>query len=200
MSTKQSDYELLKSASELQREAKHIIEELEIFSTLRKISEPSVVGSVENGLMVWQDIDIHTYMKKLDINKVAGLLREFVLLPTIQKVQFSNFREMRRDHIKNRAAFPRAYYVGLRSIRPTGEWKIDIWFGEIGKPLNDYYMPDFSKIAKDQRIAILKLKKLWIDEKSGYKDGVISVDFYKAVLERGVKNADEFRAYLKQEM
>lgn len=136
--------------------------------------------------------------KDLDLNKVVDFLGEFALLPTIQKVQFSNYRELRRDHLKNRASFPHAYYIGLRSIQLSGEWKIDIWFGEIGTPLNDYDMPSFSNITKEQRIAILKLKKAWLDEKGGYKDGVISTDFYKSVLEREVSNKEEFKTYLEQ--
>ena len=198
MPIKQSDSELLRHSDELQREAKLIINKLGIFSMLKEISEPSIIGSTKNGLMVWPDIDILAYMKELDINKVIDLLRKFALLPTIQKVQFSNFRELRRDYLKDKAHLPHAYYIGLRSIQSSGEWKIDIWFGEKGIPLNDYDMPSSSKITKEQRIAILKLKKKWLNEKNEYKDGVISIDFYKAVLEYGVNNEEKFKTYLKQ--
>jgi len=198
MPIKQSDSELLRHSDELQREAKLIINKLGIFSMLKEISEPSIIGSTKNGLMVWPDIDILAYMKELDINKVIDLLRKFALLPTIQKVQFSNFRELRRDYLKDKAHLPHAYYIGLRSIQSSGEWKIDIWFGEKGIPLNDYDMPSSSKITKEQRIAILKLKKKWLNEKNEYKDGVISIDFYKAVLEYGVNNTEEFKTYLEK--
>lgn len=52
MSIGQLDYKLLKRADELQQEAKRIINELGIFSILKKISEPSIIGSAKNGLMV----------------------------------------------------------------------------------------------------------------------------------------------------
>lgn len=198
MPLKKSGYELLKCADELQQEAKRIIDELGIFSILKKISEPSVIGSAKSGLMVWPDIDIEAYMDKLDINKVSDLLKEFVLLPTIQKVQFSNFRELRRDHLKNKARLPHGYYIGLRSIQPSGEWKIDIWFGKKGTPINDYDLPNNQSITEEQRITILKLKKAWLDEKGGYKDEIISTDFYKAVLGQGVMNIEEFKSYIKQ--
>jgi hypothetical protein len=198
MPTEHSDHEFLKRADELQREAERIINKLGIFSILEKISDPSVIGSVKNGLMVWPDIDIQAYMEEMDINKVTGLLKEFALLPTIQKVQLSNFREFRRDSLKSRARFPRAYYVGLRSIQPSGEWKMDIWFGKKGTPLNDYELPDPSGITEKQRVAILKLKKAWLDGKGGYKDGLISTDFYKAVLEYGAADEEGFRSYLKK--
>lgn len=137
-------------------------------------------------------------MKEFNLNKIADLLKGFVLLPTIQKVQFNNYRELRRDYIKSRVRFPHGYYIGLRSIQPSGEWKIDIWFGKTGIPLNDYDTPSSSDITEKQRIAILKLKKAWLDEKGGYKDDVISTDFYKAVLNYGVMNKEKFKPYLKQ--
>ena len=189
--------ELLKSAEKLQREAKRIIDELGLFSILKKISEPSLVGSVENGLMVWPDIDIQAYMKKLNLDKVLNLLREFALLPTVQKVQFSNFRELRRDHLKDRKHFPYAYYVGLRSVQLSNEWKIDIWFWEKENPINNYNTANFLNITKEQKIAILRIKKAWLDEKGGYKDKIASVDIYKAVLERGITNENDFRNFIK---
>jgi len=198
MPINQSDYKLLKHASDLQQEAKRIIDQLGIFSILKEFSEPSFIGSAENGLMVWPDIDINAYMKELDLNKVTDVLKKFALLPTIQKVQFNNYRELRRDHLKRRVRFPHAYYVGLRSIQPSGEWKIDIWFGKTGEPLNDYDVPSSSNITEKQRITILKLKKAWLDDKGGYKDEAISTDFYKAVLEYGVTNKKEFKSYLRQ--
>ena len=198
MPINQSDYKLLKHASELQQEAKRIINQLGIFPILKEFSEPSFIGSTESGLMVWPDIDINAYMKELDLNKVTDVLKKFALLPTVRKVQFNNYRELRRDHLKSRVRFPHAYYVGLRSIQPSGEWKIDIWFGKTGVPLNDYNAPKSSNITEKQKISILKLKKAWLDEKGGYKDEVISTDFYKAVLEYGATNKEEFKSYLRR--
>lgn len=198
MSIKQTDEELLKRAEELKNEARRIVDELGIFNILKKISEPSFIGSVENGLIVWSDIDIQAYMEEIDINKVLDLLKEFALLPTIQKVQFSNFRELRRDNIKSKMRLPHGYYIGLRSIQPSGEWKIDIWLGEKGISINDYEIPDPSAITKEQKAAILRIKNIWLAEESGYKDGVTSVDIYKAVLEHGITDEDSFKNYIKK--
>jgi hypothetical protein len=192
-----SNEELLKEAGDLQREARRIMDELGLLSLLKKISRPSFTGSIENGLMVWRDIDIHAYMDVLDINKVLGLLKELALTPTIQKVQFSNFRELRRDYLKNKANLPHGYYIGLRSVQPSGEWKIDIWFGDKATPVYDYVLPALETITKEQRIAILKLKKAWLDEQGGYKEGAKSTDFYKAVLDKGVVSEEGFKDYLK---
>ncbi len=194
---RKSEKELLDKADSLQKEAKRIINSLGIISILEKVSEPHVVGSADNGLMVWPDIDINAYMEEVNLDEVLDQLKNFALLPTIQKVQFGNFRELRRDHLKNKTHFPKGYYIGLRSIQPSGEWKIDIWFGEKGTPINDYNIPRPEEITNKQRVAILGLKDMWIDKNGGYRDGVKSTDFYKAVLEEGVRSEDDFKNYIK---
>ena len=190
--------ELLKSAKKLQKEAKRAVDEIGIFPILERISEPSIVGSVRTGLMVWPDIDIHARVEKLKLNDILNLLKEFTLLPTIQKVQFSNFRELRRDNIKGRMTFPYGYYIGLRSIQLLKEWKIDIWFIERGKEVEDYNVADLLDITKEQKIAILRIKKAWLSKKAGYRDGIISTDIYKAVLKQGIMDETDFENYINK--
>lgn len=189
---------ILKRADELQKEANGIIDDLGILEVLKEISEPSVVGSAKNGLMVCPDIDIKTYMKELDIYKVLDFLKELALLPTIQKAQFIDWKDVRRDHLPEKRSISKGYYVGLRSVDQTRkwkEWKIDIWFGKRGEFFNEYEIPENKEITREEKILILKLKEEYLGKK-GYKDGLKSVDFYKAVLDNGVKNQKEFEQYI----
>lgn len=192
-----TDQELLNKSKELQEEARRIIEELGLLKILGRISEPEIVGSARNGLMVLPDIDIHNFMEKTDIRAITGLMPEFAILPTIQKVQFSNYREFRRDHRKDRVNFPHGYYLGLRSIQLSGEWKIDMWFGEKGE-LGNFDETEFEHLTAEQKLVILRLKEEMKTEK-GYKESISSADFYKAVLHHGVKNLEEFQKYLKED-
>jgi len=189
------DSRLILRANELQREAGRIVEELGLIKIIGKISKPKIVGSVANGLMFAKDIDIHAYVHKYDIQAIVNLLPKFALLPTIQKAQFSNYRDLRRDYIKDRSSFPRSYYVGLRSIQPSGEWKIDIWFAKKGE-IGEFNDPRLKNLTNKQREIILQLKKMW-SNKDGYRKGVLSVDFYKAILDFGVENEVDFKRYLK---
>ncbi len=184
--------ELLKRASQLQKEALRIIDDIEILPILNKISEPFIVGSVKNGLMAWRDIDIHVYMENPGRDRVLSLMEELGRLKTIQKVQFSNFKEQRRDHIKAKRNFPQGYYIGLRSVQPSGEWKVDIWFKK-EDPNTDRGPFNFSNLSKEQKIAILKIKEAWLDEGGGYKGGVTSSDIYEAVLKDGVMSVEDFK-------
>ncbi len=191
-----TDQELLTKAKELQKEAMRVVKSLGVLDIIGKISEPEIVGSAKSGLMAVQDVDIHAYMETTDLKKVAALLPLFARMPTIQKVQFNNYRELRRDHRKDRVNFPHGYYVGLRSVEPSGEWKIDMWFGD-RSAFNDYYEFKLDKLTDEQRLAILRLKEEYKAEK-GYKDGAISTDFYKAVLEGNVRTLEDFQRYMQK--
>jgi len=189
-----SNIELINEAKKLQQEAKRILQELGLMEILRGISEPKIVGSVASGLMIVKDIDVHAYVKEYDLPKILNLMPRLALLPTIQKVQFSNFRELRRDYKKDKAHLPHAYYIGLRSVQSSGEWKVDIWFAK--KDDIQEYQGLGQGLTDEQRQTILKLKKLWYVG-GGYRDGAMGINFYNAVLKHQVKTAQEFRRYLK---
>lgn len=189
--------ELVLRASQLQQEAMQILGKLGLVEILKEISEPKVVGSVKNGLMVVKDIDIHAYVREYDLQKIVNLLPRLALLPTIQKVQLSNFREFRRDYRSDRINFPHAYYIGLRTIQPSGEWKIDIWFAR-KEDVEEFNDPRLQNLSNEQRETILRLKTAWHND-GAYRDGAVSVDFYKAVLDFGVKTDKDFECYLQSQ-
>lgn len=189
-----TDDQLVARAESLQAEAQRILKELNLLGVIGAISEPEVVGSAKNGLMIMPDIDIHAWMEEPLLGVVADLLPALTKMPTIQMVHFNNYREVRRDFRKDRINFPHAYYVGLRTVQPSGEWTIDIWFGKRGE-VGDYDDSELNSISDEQRLAILRLKETWKDGK-GYRDGVLSTDFYKAVMRHGVKDKKGFTKYL----
>ena len=190
-----TDEQLLVRAKSLQEKAQRILQELNLLSIIGTISEPEVVGSVKNGLMIMPDIDIHAWMEEPDLSAVANLFSTLVKMSTIQMVHFNNYRELRRDFRKDRVNFPHAYYVGLRTTQPSGEWKIDMWFGKRGE-VGDYDATELDTITDEQRLTVLRLKEVWRDDK-GYRDGVLSTDFYKAVMRHDVKDEKDFLEYLK---
>ena len=51
-------------------------------------------------------------------------------------------------------------------------------------------------MTDEQRLVILRLKDTWKDSK-GYRDSVLSTDFYKAVMRHNVKDEKGFMEYLK---
>ena len=189
-----TDEQLLTRAQSMQEEARRVLRELNLLAIIGTIAEPEVVGSAKNGLMIFPDIDIHAWMEEPSLEKVASLLPTLTMMSTIQMVHFNNYRELRRDFRKDRINFPHAYYVGLRTVQPSGEWKIDIWFGKRGE-VGDYDDSELNAITTEQRLAVLRLKEMWQGGK-GYRDGVLSVDFYKAVMRHAVRDEESFIDYL----
>lgn len=86
------------------------------------------------------------------------------------------------------------YYIDLRSVQGLNTWKIDTWFI---KEAEDKFFNDsrLQNLSDEQRKTILKLKNLWFTE-DGYRDDVLSIDFYKAVLDFGVTTKEDFEHYL----
>jgi len=187
--------ELITKANQLRKEAKLILNNLDLIKILKKISEPKIVGSLAYNLMLTRDIDIHAYVNEFSIEKILNLLPQLAILPTIRKVQFSNYREFRKDHRKDRIGFPHGYYIGIHSMQNHNEWKIDIWFIKKGED-KSFYNPKLKNLSSKQREIILNLKNSYLG-KNGYKKGLLSIDFYKAVLDFGVKNKKDFENYIK---
>ena len=191
-----TDKELLEQANNLQTEAKRVLEELELISFLKKYSNPKIVGSAANGLMALQDVDIHCYTETPNLEDIVEIIQKLIFIPTVQMVHFNNYQEFRRDYNKISVNFPLGYYLGFRSIQPSGEWKIDMWFKKENDP-KEYDSSKLDSLSNEQRVAILRLKQQFKQGK-GYKDGALSVDFYKAVLEKSIRSEEEFSEYLSK--
>jgi len=190
-----SDSQLISKANQLQREAKRILDELGLIKILKNISSPKLIGSASYGLMIAEDIDIHASVKNYNLNKILNLLPKLAVLPKIRKVQFINYREFRKDYRRDRVGFPHGYYIGLYSMQPAGEWKIDVWFVKEDEVIK-YDYSRLNNLSSQERMIILRLKEHW-STKGGYKDGAISIDFYQAVLDFGAKTDEDFRRYLE---
>lgn len=70
--------DLLEQQSQLQKQAKEVLQTLGLISLLKKYGDPVIVGSMSLGLMTWRDLDIEVVMKKLDMDFIAEICAELV--------------------------------------------------------------------------------------------------------------------------
>jgi hypothetical protein len=148
--------------------------------------------------MVWRDIDFDVLCDDLSADRVVETVWPLASHPRIKKIRYSN-----ESGPFNATGLPQddGYYCGLRYY-PSGsnagdEWKIDIWFvpATAPRPELEHLATIPAQLTPEVRLAILWLKDVW-HRRPAYRDTVVSVDIYDAVLRHGVRTPDEFDAYL----
>lgn len=185
--------DLLKSAQQLQKEAFDVLNELKIFSKLTKIGNPKLIGSVKNGLMVWRDIDLEVYVRKYNLNSCLNLINELVSYKNIIAFGLYDFTASKIS----KSGFMGIYMYFLFKDKMDYEWKIDIWLLDfIPKPRS--FEKFIDNATDEQKRVILSIKEK-MHRTPLYKKYVISIDIYKAVLEGGVKNFNDFKSYMLKE-
>lgn len=182
--------DLLKLAQQLQEEAFGVLDELKILNKLTKIGSPKLIGSVKNGLMVWRDIDLEVYVKKYNLNFCVALIDEIVAHKGIIAFGLYDFT----NNKVSKSGLRGIYVYFLFKDKSDYEWKIDIWFLDlILKPRS--FEKFMINVTDEQKRIILSIKEKMY-RMSLYKKYVISIDIYKAVLEDGVKDFEDFMLYM----
>ncbi|MBI2594053.1 hypothetical protein HYW44_05435 [Candidatus Daviesbacteria bacterium] len=195
---------LIKQQNQLQKDAYKVLEKLQLMELLKNFGEPKIVGSLSLGLMTWRDIDIEVIMKKLDMEFIAEICAKLVRKSS-RRIDFGVIDN--RDGFNN--IRPTGIYLGVKYYSKdlkAGEllgandkvWKIDIHF---------VLKKDSKGVQKTQEVAdrltdeirkiILKIKGV-VFKSPKFRKEIFSMDIYNAVLNKGVKNINEFKDYLRE--
>jgi hypothetical protein len=147
-----------------------------------------VGGSYGYDLMVWRDLDFYVLDLKHDLRAcfdVALALSE--RLPA-WKARFTN----------NMGREPNGYYWGLKTgDERDGAWKLDLWFlDEDGFDAHRRYAAMMNeRLTAETRKTIREIKEFsW--RRAEYRDTVTSDHIYRAVLDSGVREVNEFEEWL----
>ncbi|UCC16851.1 MAG: hypothetical protein JSU58_10930 [Dehalococcoidales bacterium] len=149
------------------------------------------VGSSVMKTMTWRDLDFERYDENPDWSEHWELGRK---LSEIDWVWSLHCNDSYRDP---RTPGDYGYYWGLRVSDPQQKnsefWKIDLWTArkeefEISSPNRKFWN---SSMTDDKRYIILSIKnELWTHPQ--YRQTLLSVHIYEAVLENGIENTDDF--------
>lgn len=181
----------LEKQSSLQRQAEKILSDLGLISFLSKFGKPTIVGSYALSLMSWPDIDIVVVSPM----KIQDYLETVTYLFPKQNIYSLSLQDFRKSIYLDR---PQGLYCGISYlVKPKTFWKIDIWFMPEAKALNLVNSVK-SRLTNENRLTILKIKNE-MREKTKHGKEVSGMDVYKAVLDNGVKDLEEFRKYLKKQ-
>ena len=186
---------LLRRQESLQAEAGQVLADLSLPALLARAGQPVQVGSSVLGLMVWRDIDFNVLCDPLSADLAFETVRPLASNPRVRTLRYSN--ETRHFNPTGQPQ-DEGYYWGVRSHTAAGdEWKIDIWFLPRAVPRPEVALLETlpKRLTPETRLAILWIKDLW-HRLPTYRDRVLSVDIYDAVVDHGVRTPVEFDAYL----
>jgi len=185
--------ELLNNQEKLQKEAKEIIEKLNLIKILSQYGKINIVGSLKYGLMVWRDIDIDLVLEnKILETNYWKIVKKIFLDKKIQSITLSDNQNIED---KNR---PKSLYIGIKYLdNEENIWKIDIRLlnkndlntGKVEELINE-------KITPENRLTILEIKSQVCNDPKYHKE-FSSIDIYESVLTNGVNNLEEFENFLK---
>lgn len=181
--------DLIKKEEKLHKETDEILEELDLINFLSKFGKIEIVGSYKLGLMVWEDIDIHIITEKPNKKQALYILKDLLERSKVLSVTIIDNRTKRVY-----PNYPEGFYIGIKYKNNETKWKIDIWLTSEKETEIDNLIQE--KLDENNRKYILEIKSKLFDNPK-YRKDILSIDIYKAVLEKGVKNLEEFQNYLK---
>jgi hypothetical protein len=168
--------------------ARYILSQLQLMERWSKFGNPVLVGAVAYGLVVAADIDIEIYCAEPKIEDGFEVLRACALHPRVRKARFANALN----------GPDMGLYWQLRYYHDDGEeWKIDMW-----SISHDHPVPTSAALVASMRQALTDETRQAILELKTQQllDPLLKCDsiyVYRAVLEDGIRNYEQFRIWLK---
>ena len=170
-------------AESRRRCALELLAELRVVERLSALGAVEVTGSVAHGLVVAHDIDIDVTADTLETAACFAVVGELAADPRVVRVAYEN-------------AVERFGWLSFDIVCLAGgeRWTIELyvngpdascpgWTAELARVLSQ-------SLTAEQRHAILELKEALADD-PGYR----SMDVYRAVVDGGVRDADEFLSW-----
>lgn len=190
-----SDEDLLARQSTLQEEARDLLAELDLAALVADIGPLLVTGSFVSGLMCWREVDVMVLAGgDFSPSDVVGLLARIVRLPGVTGLEY---RDERGPRCVTGQARDERYHVPI-TVEPAGRrWQVDLtlWLHDLHENVTRWHEELRGRITSEQRRAVLRIKDDW-HRRPSYTRQVGGLEIYTAVLDDGVRDLDQFAAWL----
>lgn len=180
---------LLEISDQYTQTANAFLQTSKLIEVLKKYGRIEYEGAYAGKVMLDGDIDIKVIRdKKFTPDDMFTILRD------LHDSCGDNFRSyfLKRDWDDPRIGnqFPFGQYIGLKTYIGNERWKCDIWFITDNESKRDKQKIDISQteLTEEQRKTILEFKQYRKDEKLKMS----GQEIYEAVLEKGMKNPEDF--------
>jgi hypothetical protein len=170
--------------NKVKENAEKILYEYGLLEQLNKYGKTHIIGSYKMDLMVWNDLDVDIENVNVNMDSIYN----------IAKYVFEKYSPIWFEGKETVLENKRCYFLGFETNILKETWNIDLWFVdnmEIQK-CEKYCNEITEKINKNKELQnyIVKIKKDLI-QRGMYSSSYNSKDVYDAVLNYGIKNADE---------
>lgn len=164
----------------------HLLEELETIGT------PHIIGSYRMDMMAWNDIDIDIENDGMCLDKLYRLTK-YVL------DAFHPFWYEAREEVNDEGKT--VWFHGFEAMIDGERWNFDLWFfdRETIEKAEAFCDGVAARATQPQKEQITKLKQELIARNQYSFDTFHSMDVYKAVLDDGIENVQEFLDKYKKE-
>ena len=170
--------------------ADRILYEFGLLKKIEQIGKAHIIGSYRMNMMAWNDLDIDIENDAMSLDKMYEL--STFIINTFHPVWYEAKEEVNDDG-------KRVWFHGFETMI-TGElWNIDLWVFDKETISNaERYCDDITQnTSQTQKDIIINIKNELILRGLYSFEQYKSIDVYKAVLENGVKNIDEFLILFK---
>lgn len=188
MSEYRTDDDLLIQAKNLNVEAKLLLYQEELHSTIQNYGTTVIYGSVALDLMVRREMDLYVQLPDdqdipLFFEIGAAITRKHEVL----KASYTN------HFIRNFPGFDHGLFWGISLRYSQQRWKLDLW-GH-GPSYFAEHLTQFTQLQNELKeidpVIILRIKDA-LQAEDGYLNGISANDIYMAVLRANVKTVNQF--------
>ena len=175
-------------------EANTILYDYGLLEILEKYGNSIIHGSYALNLMTWRDLDIYLETDEITVKTFFNLGVDIATKLKPHRIHYRN------ELIGETPNLPKGLYWGIYTKVAFLElWKIDIWAMD-SKQLTHYrekFQALKSKITKNKRLAILKIKSNFCNHPE-YRKKFNSLDIYTSILQDNISTEKEFETWLKE--
>ncbi|KIX79310.1 hypothetical protein SF23_01225 [Streptomyces sp. MBRL 10] len=163
-----------------QREARVVLEALRPMERWARFGDPQLCGAMSYGLLAAPDIDIEIF-GELEVDAGFSLVSDWARDPAVHKVLFINAVN------EPDAGLGWEVHYMLDGV----SWAVQMWLlpaDYAGPRSADLVAPMRAALCSGSRSSILRIKEDLLARETGYR----SIDVYRAVLEHGVNDLEEY--------
>ncbi|MCX6740372.1 MAG: hypothetical protein NTZ49_04040 [Candidatus Parcubacteria bacterium] len=190
-------HRLLKESKKIKAQADMILKESDIVEILKDYGKVKISGSYALDVMLRPDLDLFVITEKHDWNKVIDIQSKIMNLKYFRDFNFANWVDF-----EDKTITPiKGYYFQPWVPINNQLWKMDIWLITSEYDRTTELTEHFKKLLDQEpddikRIAILEIKEAMKENKK-YTKGINGKLIYKAVLENGITNVEDFNKFLR---